>query len=88
MSTMVAVTIIIITIKEVLQFCHIEYESVCVRAEAKATIAWSHEAIFVKITIHLNSLIKLRERKLPKMTQLSKQRRTDYRQYNSADHTT
>lgn len=53
---------------------------ILVRAEAKVTIPWSREAILVKITICLNSFIKLRERKLPKMIRLSKQSRTDYRQ--------
>lgn len=52
---------------------------IAVRAEMKATIPSSHEAITVKNTTHLNSFIKLRERKQPKMIKLFKQSRIDYR---------
>ena len=44
MATLIFLTTI--TVKEVLESCYMEYESVC------ATIPWSYEAIMVKNTPH------------------------------------
>lgn len=49
-----------------------------VRAEMKATVPWSCEAITVKNITHLNSFIKRREREQLKMIKLFKQNRIDY----------
>lgn len=40
---------------------------ILIRTEEKAPASWSHEAILVKITTHLNSFIKLREGHCPKL---------------------